>query len=457
MNTRIKWLRNVMLLSIAVLFNACNEDDAGTIPVTVNFTNTDLGVSESVEVGITFSRAAETAGSISIGVVSTTLIYGQDADFYTNPAMNNGEIELTYAVGDESLSLTVFAGSGLNIDQDEQITLIIQDSEGVLDAGTNVSATVAFSENFIAPSGTLEIDGGGANFPNQAFIDLSKVGQTIVDKYSWDLGFSSVAGSHQVIVNNSAYVMARPLTATDIDAVTAADTAGFAAIMYLSNYSDTEASGWIDNHNGDLAETAFGTISATDSENTVFIIKRDGEGRNWKKVRVLQNGDNYTLQYADINATTHTSVTISKDDAYNFNFFDLDNGAATVEPEIGSWDIMYSTYANRANFGVLLAVGFNDFVTINREGVSAVMVSTDDHAFDDFGADDISSITFEEDNISVIGSSWRSLVDFSLVLNEDRFYVIKDSDDNVYKLKFTRLKSLAGERGYPEISFEKIQ
>ncbi|MDW3194369.1 MAG: HmuY family protein [Cytophagales bacterium] len=446
---------SVVLMALLALVS-CSEDDP-VPPFDVNFTNTSVGITTTAQIEITFSRAAGNSGSLAIEVATGNLSYGETADFVTDPPVENDQITIDFLPGDETINFEISTSSGLNIQQDETLTFKLIDSDDAFSVGQNTSVTVTFSENFIAPSGTLEIDGGGSTFPNQAFIDLSKLTQTTADKYSWDLGFLSNVGEHRVILNNSAYVMARALESTDIDAVTAQDTAGFAASMYISNYEDPGAANWIDHQSGDLDQTAIGLIGSSDEDNRVFIIKRDGEGRNWKKIRILRDGDNYAILHADIDATTHNRTTVTKDAAYQFNFLDLDHGMTTVSPETDKWDLMYSTYANRANFGITLAVGFNDFITVNRQGVSAVMVNEEEVTYEDFNSAHVNDLTFVEDNIAVIGSTWRSLVDFSLVLNEDRFYVIRDGQDQIYKLKFTRLTSIAGERGYPEITFERVQ
>ncbi|MBV6646029.1 MAG: HmuY family protein, partial [Cyclobacteriaceae bacterium] len=37
-----------------------------------------------------------------------------------------------------------------------------------------------------------------------------------------------------------------------------------------------------------------------------------------------------------------------------------------------------------------------------------------------------------------------------------RFYLIKDSQENIYKLRFNRLTSVTGKRGYPEFTYELL-
>lgn len=449
-------LKSLLVVFMFTLISGCNEDEP-FIPIGINFTASELGISSSnssLEVSLTLSRAAEQDGTLSFSLTSNDLIYGQDADYYTTPALESGQILVSYVQGDEDITLTVHQGDELNIQEDKTLLITALEGNEDLTIGDNNSIEITFSENFISEDGIIELDAGGEEFPNQAYLDLSKLNQTSVDKYSWDLGFYNESGNFEVVLNNSAYVMARSLDKTNLDEVTAADTLGFSTTMVVSNYYDSEASGWIDDQSGDLDQTAIGSISSTESENKVFIIKRDGVDRNWKKIRILQNGDGYTLQYADIDETTYTSVNIDKNDTHHFSSFDLDNGLQTTIPEKSSWDIMYGTYAGKANYGAILAIGYKDFIVLNRNA-SAVQITESE--YDDFSSEDLSSISLVNDNISVIGSSWRTLVDFTLQLNPGVFYIIKDGDDNHYKLKFNRLKSLNEERGYPEISFELLK
>lgn len=452
-------LINFLLASLILTYTSCEEEDA--IPVKVNFTNTEAGISTSspsAELSVGFSRPAETDGTLAVSITSTTLTYGEAADFYTEPAATDQVISMPYSVGDESVSLKVLAGAALNIDQDASITLTVADPSQLLDLGAQTVLTVVFSENFVAPSGTAVLDAGGAEFTHQAYFDLSKVAQAKVDKYTWDLGFSSGA-DHRVIINNPAKMMAQQLDKNDLTKVTAQDTVGFGATQSFGAYNG-DAVDWVDAPDGDLDSLALNKVSATASENKVYILSREGDGRNWKKIRVLQNGDGYTLQYADIASSTFETVDITKDETYNFSFFDLDLGAAQAEPAKANWDIMYGSFTNVVNFGYNVPYAYNDYVIINRNQteVAEVLVASE-VTYSAFTLSDAQALTLTSAQ-NAIGSNWRNggSQTTSPSLKEDRFYVIKDSEDNYYKLKFTSMYSSEnGERGYASIQYDLLK
>ncbi len=299
------------------------------------------------------------------------------------------------------------------------------------------------------------MNAGGPDFTKQAFINLSQNKAISIDKFTWDLGFYN-GSEHHVIINSSAQAMARPLDKTDLLSVTAEDTLGFASEMQIGFTAQPIAAAWIDEPNGDLSKTAIAQISATENENVVYIIKRNGANRNWKKVKITRNGSGYIVTYAAIDSDIISSVDISKSDAHNFNFFDLDNGLQDFEPEKDRWDFMYGTHTEKFPFGPsVIPYSFNDYIVINRyqTKVAQVMIAGD-IKYESFDLSQAENLEFKT-AINAIGSTWRQGGGPGQApsLFNDRFYVIQDSADNFYKIRFTRLSSESGERGYPEFEY----
>jgi hypothetical protein len=257
-------------------------------------------------------------------------------------------------------------------------------------------------------------------------------------------------------------MMARALDKNDLNAVGIADTVGFNEAMSFNAFS-TEALPFIDYPDGDLSKTAIAAVSADASQIKVYIINR-GTGigspapeRGWKKIRVLQNSSGYTLQYADIDATTFSELQIPKSNDYFFNYISFENGPETIEPAKEKWDIAWGFFSNVTAFGGgEIPYGFQDFILTNRN-VQAATAFDSVLSYDAFAEASIGTLGFSSLQTS-IGSDWRGGggPNSAPSIKTDRYYVIKDANGNYYKLRFTSL-TRNGERGYPSLEFELIK
>ncbi len=315
---------------------------------------------------------------------------------------------------------------------------------------------------------------GGANQPNQVFIDLSKERQVAIERASWDLGFYT-GSEYRVILNNTVSALARSLDKTDLNEVTAQDTLGFGAqldvdVIFSSLFGRppswlSDVTNWADDPSGDLDKTAIDEISANTDDNQVYIINRgknpDGSQRGWMKIRTIRNGAGYTLQYANIDATTFQEFSITKDNAIDFVTVSLDNGITEVLPEKAEWDFAFTVFLNQLSTGpgTIIPYAFNDFVIINTGRVEVAVIEQDDQVnYADFDFASVSGLEFSSD-IDVIGSDWRTVGQpgsgLPPTINDDVFYVVKDTEDNYYKLQFTRLvDATTGERGNPQFMYD---
>lgn len=324
-------------------------------------------------------------------------------------------------------------------------------------------------------SAIMDPEVGGSAQPNQVFIDLSSESQTVVQRNSWDLGFYA-GNEFRVILNNSTSALARAIESTDLTTVTAEDTIGMGAQLDIDAIFGSlfgappawldQAQNWTDQPDGSLEGTAIAGISATASENKVYIINRgknaDGTARGWMKARILRNASGYTLQYAQINATNINEIQIAKNSDYNFNYVSFDQGAVQVEPERAKWDIAFTIFTNLLPISATAKIpyAYNDFVIQNRANVQVAVVSTEDYTYDAFTLANAGELNFSS-AITTIGSSWRIVAqpgsDQETGVDTSVFYVLKDSDNNTYKLEFTRmLDAVSGERGYPQIKYDLL-
>ena len=60
-----------------------------------------------------------------------------------------------------------------------------------------------------------------------------------------------------------------------------------------------------------------------------------------------------------------------------------------------------------------------------------------------------------EETQNIIGSNWRDV--FTSTVTVDVFYILKDVNENYYKIRFLDLVNTDGERGYPRFEYTLLQ
>jgi len=456
-------LRAGLVLSLSALFiTACRKRDAGLPENYVVFETASQGITaseNSVTVKVKTQRGVSGEVPVVINLSEQGVVYG--ADYTTVPAAVAGKITLTVPSGNNETSFTLTKQNGVLFDGDEKIVFDMFSSGAPVLIGLTKQYTLNFGE-LVASTATTTVNGGGVTYSNKVFIDLSANRQTPVLRTSWDLGFYTGSDDFRVILNSSSAMMAKQINKNDLTTVTTADTIGFANEVAFSQAAPTTTSlPYIDYPNGDLTKTAISSISATASDNKVYIVNRGlgigtpAPARGWKKIRIIRNASGgYTLQHADIASASFTSIDIAKDDTYFFKYISFETGAVTVEPAKKKWDLAWSYFSNVTNFGSgEVPYLFQDIILINRD-VKIAKVMTAAKAFVDFSEADLATQTFLTTQ-NAIASDWRSGggPGVSPSVRSDRYYIVKDADNNYYKIRFTALTQ-NGERGYP--AFESV-
>ncbi|WP_129020185.1 HmuY family protein [Edaphocola flava] len=322
---------------------------------------------------------------------------------------------------------------------------------------------------------TMQVNGivgseQGSAAGNSVFIDFSKDKQRTLTRAGWDLAFYC-GSDFRVLINNTTAAMAKVTNKTDINAVNSSDVAGVSFELDIANPSP-EAFAMIDDIDGDLTKTAIPVVSSTEAENKVIVIHRGTAGsvaaRDLIKIRVQRNvSGGYTLQYAPIDATTFNTIEIAKDEDYNFKYWFFEQGVVSGEPKKSDWDIMWTMAIYKTPLGNdFVAYVFSDLVAINylngtmaveKEYATAAEATT---AFNNYTRAMAEAETFVSERWK-IGSRWRktaapSVTDPGVI--KTRFYIVKDSQGNYYRLKFLSFTSEdGGERGRPELRYELLQ
>lgn len=455
----------LLLLSVTLLISACRKRDSLSADNFVAFESAELGIDpteSSITIKLKLSAAAPSDIPVVVRFVEDGVTNGTHYSFSETPVSN--QLNLIIPSGNNEASFTVNKTPGVFFAGDENLKFEIYSSGSPVIIGAIRNLTLTFSE-LVALTPNVLINGGGVTFGNKVFMDISTNRQTAVLRTTWDLGFYTGTDDFRVILNSSSAMMAKQIDKNDLNTVTAADTLGMMNDVSFSQTNPlTSQLPYIDYPDGDLTRTAIAAISANNADNKVYIVNR-GKGvgipapdRGWKKVRIIRNNSGgYTLQHADINATSFQSIEINKNPEYFFNYISFENGPVPVEPEKKKWDLAWTYFSNVANFGAGdLPYLFQDIIIINRNVQVAKMMEAN-VAYASFTATSIDNLTATDwsSKQNAIGADWRSGggPGVAPAVRTDRYYIVKDGDANYYKLRFTALTN-NGERGYP--AFEAV-
>lgn len=459
---------NILLLVLLVL-SSCESDD--TLPqqafvIAFEKQSYDYSqISNDKEMKLVFSEKAKNSGSVTVKITATNATYG--VDFKTFPAAENQTFEIPFKAGEKGLTF-VFENLIYPFDTDDkkvsfEILKINYSSETSIQGYKK--SLVSFERSLGA---TLSPEVGGPNESNQVYIDFSTEVITKVRRDSWDLGFYG-SSDFRVTLNGSLYMAVKNLNVANIDTVTPASVQAFQSQVAVGTFDSTNIN-YVDSPIGNITQTALPAISANDDDNKVYLLNMGyqigntipvvgsvavaGNSRGWKKIRILKRGENYLLQYADLNSTTHQEVIISKNSAYNFTFFSFNTqNIVNVEPEKAKWDLNFTVFTNEiAGSG---SYGYSDFVINNlKAGVKVYRVNTSSFSYANFTLANVQETAFVDDQ-RIIGAEWRDV--FSSSVYSDRFYVLKDADGSYYKIRMLALVNQSGVRGYPKFEYKLLQ
>lgn len=465
----LKLLALIIGFASLITLNSCNDDDPPLPDNLVSFQTGTLGLEgNETTIRVVLSRPEEVAVTLSVSLAPNKVTYG--TQFTTSPAATANKITLVIPAGNAEGTITVTKAAGIFLNGDESVDFTISEVTAPVLAGEQASLKLSFSA-ITSEGATLTLQGKTdvSNFTNAVFVDMSGNSQTSVERKKWALGFYS-GSEFRVVLNHSFQMIAAPVDKTDLNAVTVTDAQASSIYGFDQNAATAGSINFIDSWDGNLTKTVIAEVSATASSNKVYFVVPDyavagvtSDVANWYKIRVVRNGEGYTLQYAKVSATTFQSLNIAKDTNFNHVFVSLGNNAdgtlPAIEPKKVNWDFAwsYTTY----NSGMNTPYGTQDFISINYlAGVQAAEITSADAtaaatAYTNFNESNIAALTFLSTR-DVIGTKWRSA--FNGIFRT-KFYVVKDTYGNVYKLKFVSagINSDGGERGKPVIEYKLVK
>lgn len=477
MKTKLIFNFTILLFSGLILLGCSEDDDLwGSNEFVAAFKSPSESMESQqseIEIEIVFSETTVSEGWLTVEFQSNNLNYGEGEDFTVNPVVEEGVIVIPIQKNSEGVSFKVKRLTEVLPEENKFVEFSIASIE-MPGKNTRIQGNktllLSFSET-AALGGAISPNLGGANEPNQVYLELRSKKETTIRRDIWDLGFYS-GNEFRVKLNSSLFMFAGKLSSTDITEVSMSEIESIKAKMIFLTEGSNQL---VDAPSGELSGTAMDEISANNNENHVYLLKLGNEigtntpepggvaiagpERGYKKIRVLRQGDDYILQYADLNETNYQEILIPKTNGYNFTFFSLNTQEiVSVEPSAHRWDLNFTvkTEVEALPGEGYTAYGYSDYVETNSlANVKAYRVYTDEINYEDFTFNDISEPKFEL-NQRTIGASWRKVTPPDKYVYDNIYYIIEDAEGNYYKLKFTALENENGVRGYPQFKYDLL-
>jgi hypothetical protein len=285
----------------------------------------------------------------------------------------------------------------------------------------------------------------GEDYEDQIFFDF-ETGQPVMTSkvFSWDLAFENGANGYHIFINGGKNVLVYNSQMTNPDLVLNTSSVGTEDWRFdaPSALPDSTAIGEWRNTSGQ-------------SKNEVYLIKLPGDV--FKKIVIESvSSTEYVLQYGDMSGPMNT-ITISKNDAYNYSYFSFDNGGhiPMPEPPKATWDIVFTQYRfiyyELNNFPYLVnGALLNPYNTTGKVDTLTPYENIDyNHV--------LNSGPFS-DHRDVIGFLWKkyNFGNGRYEIMPGRTYIVKNRNAQVWKLKFLDFYSPTGLKGSPSFQFERI-
>lgn len=281
------------------------------------------------------------------------------------------------------------------------------------------------------------------NYDNIIYFDFGtneNKGQSI--KTNWDLGFSCSSDTPYIIINYAKVMFASKVSNQTFEEIT--NTTNF------NIHSRPE------HPTGQLDSLAI-------KDGSIYLLDRgyDNAGTHlgYFKMEIIDHTtSHFTGRFANINGTNEQTITIQKNNDYNFVYMKWNPTGTittpTIEPEKTEWDIVFTQYTEIFYEPEYMPYSVVGCLT-NPHNTTAIQVFNKD--FVDIDLEYAQTLVLSNDR-NAIGYSWKTFLYAQNIfqIHYEKVYVVKDNEGDYYKLRFIDFYNQIGEKGTPTFEYQRL-
>ncbi|NGF77268.1 hypothetical protein G5B10_15385 [Fluviicola sp. SGL-29] len=274
-----------------------------------------------------------------------------------------------------------------------------------------------------------------------AYFDLgtnTNAGEAV--KTNWDLGFSCAGETPYIILNAAKIMLAAPVTGKTFEQVTSTSNLSFKAEHPTGRMDSLAIRG-----------------------GSVYVLDRgyDNSGTHMGhfKMEILEHTNlHFKGRFAKMDGSNEQTVTIEKDNNYNFVYMKWNESGTVnipvIEPLKDTWDLVFTQYSEIFHEPEYMPYSVVGCLT-NTYNTTALRVT--DKAFEDINLEYAENLILSNDR-DEIGYDWKTfLYDQNIYqIHYEKVYVVKDSEGYFYKLRFIDFYNQIGEKGTPTFEYQRL-
>lgn len=284
----------------------------------------------------------------------------------------------------------------------------------------------------------------------------------------WDLGFEGSAEGENIILNSADVLEIANLGPLDFASTqTLPPNADFYFDASSGNADSLAINGWVDTQKDPYEY----------SQNLYILGKKEGlDYTPYRKMKFIGlSANSYTFIIGNMDATEPDTFKIEKDASVNYINYKLigEVSRKTIEPNSNNWDIIFSQYSSilftddgiATKYSVRGALINPNETQVGEWYISESLADSASKVNSVFTAIDslyIDSVTFKND-WDAIGWEWKEVTideatNTAFYKADPRFvYIIKNRNNQYFKLHFTSYYNDLGVKGYPRFEYAQIQ
>jgi len=270
----------------------------------------------------------------------------------------------------------------------------------------------------------------GAGYADEVFYSLENGIVETSPRSAWDIAFSTDPMSSTVLINEGYGVELYTYPNGDQTAWDAIDTSSISEWQAMYNSDTSWYYGAFDRNDLGHPDYGWGVYNTQTHDvmgDSLFLIKL-GDG-SLKKIFIEKRAamtNSFSIKYGNIDeAGESREISCGDYSGKNFIYFSLSSGEVLdIEPDIDSWDLLFTKYHDESIPYIVTGV------LTNGE------VETAEIRYTDTDLADPGTAVFDDD-ISIIGSDWKSfdMGTFTYTVEEDLCYFVKKGEE-IYKMIF---------------------